>query len=155
MISKTQGRFLFISADYERTLGFGTSISPWVVTLEALQPFRCAPKTKQNPAPFPHLKWQKEENATININLQISMLRKSTLPSLFHKFSYTRLQGKGKEMSIATSNLKYLYWTPFQQLAHHASAMCGLGTGDIIGTGTISGDVRSCLFTIYRMITLS
>lgn len=44
---------------------------------------------------------------------------------------------------MASSNLRYLYWTPFQQLAHHASAACGLGSGDLIGTGTISGDVGS------------
>lgn len=42
---------------------------------------------------------------------------------------------------LGSSNLRYLYWTPYQQLAHHASAGCGLGAGDLIGTGTISGDV--------------
>lgn len=90
------GIFLFILADYECNLGFGTSISPWVVTLEALQPFRCAPKTKQNPAPFPHLKWQKEDDATINIKLQISMIRKSTLPLLCHNFLTQDSKGRGR-----------------------------------------------------------
>ncbi|TEA15490.1 Fumarylacetoacetase [Colletotrichum sidae] len=104
--------------------GFGTSISPWVVTLDALQPFRCSPKTKQEPAPFPHLKWPRNEDATVDVKLQVSLIR------------------KGKKIEMATSNLKYLYWTPFQQLAHHASAMCGLGTGDLIGTGTVSGDAQ-------------
>ena len=47
---------------------------------------------------------------------------------------------------MATSNLRYLYWTPYQQLAHHASAMCGLKTGDLCGTGTISGAV--CLLSM-------
>lgn len=42
---------------------------------------------------------------------------------------------------MAKSNLRYLYWTPYQQLTHHASAMCGMKTGDLCGTGTISGDV--------------
>jgi hypothetical protein len=57
--------------------------------------------------------------------------------------------GKGKHMDVATSNLRYLYWTPIQQLTHHASAMCGMDTGDLIGTGTISGDVRiPATFTI-------
>lgn len=52
------------------------------------------------------------------------------------------MTGNGRQMTLGTSNLRYLYWTPFQQLTHHASALCGLNTGDLIGTGTISGDVR-------------
>ncbi|RSL56837.1 hypothetical protein CEP53_006686 [Fusarium sp. AF-6] len=101
--------------------GFGTSISPWVVTLEALQPFRCPPKTEQNPPPFNHLKWPGKDG-TFSIKLAVDLIR------------------NGKRVNLGTSNLKYLYWTPFQQLTHHASAMCGLQTGDLIGTGTISGD---------------
>ncbi|KAH7304248.1 hypothetical protein B0I35DRAFT_454762 [Stachybotrys elegans] len=101
--------------------GFGTSISPWVVTMEALDPFKCSPKTKQNPAPFDHLKWPGPAG-TFDINLEVELIR------------------AGKVVKICSSNLRYLYWTPYQQLAHHASAGCGLSTGDLIGTGTISGD---------------
>ena len=51
------------------------------------------------------------------------------------------LLGKGKSYRIAQSNLRYMYWSPYQQLAHHAAAGCGLASGDLIGTGTISGEV--------------
>jgi fumarylacetoacetase len=44
---------------------------------------------------------------------------------------------------MTTSNLKYIYWTPIQRLSHHASAMCGLATGDLLGTGTISDGVST------------
>jgi len=53
------------------------------------------------------------------------------------------LIGDGKEYQTAQTNLKYLYWTPAQQMAHHGSAHCGLYTGDLLGTGTISGEVSS------------
>ncbi|OBR08122.1 LOW QUALITY PROTEIN: Fumarylacetoacetate hydrolase [Colletotrichum higginsianum IMI 349063] len=95
-----------------------------MVTLEALEPFRCPPKTTQSPAPFDHLKWP-GSNGTFDIHLEIDLIR------------------SGKTHHMASSNLRYLYWTPFQQLAHHASAACGLGSGDLIGTGTISGDKGS------------
>jgi fumarylacetoacetase len=127
-------------ANHMTNTGFGTSISPWIVTLEALRPFRCAPKTKQNPAPFPHLTWCRAEDATINVKLKISLIRRSSKQHVVVS-SNVMMTGKGKHMDVATSNLRYLYWTPFQQLAHHASAMCGMETGDLIGTGTISGDV--------------
>lgn len=52
------------------------------------------------------------------------------------------LIGNGKRYELCKSNLNYLFWTPYQQITHHASAMCGLETGDLIGTGTISGKVR-------------
>ncbi|KAL4861564.1 hypothetical protein BDV12DRAFT_203884 [Aspergillus spectabilis] len=102
--------------------GFGTSISPWIVTMDALEPFRCAPKTQQDPPPFDHLRWPGRNDGAINISLRVTLLR------------------NGKRYILGTSNLKYLYWTPFQQITHHASAMCGLQTGDLLGTGTISGD---------------
>lgn len=57
-------------------IGFGTSVSPWVVTMDALQPHRCAPKTKQDPPPFDHLKWPTEQDATFDIKLEIELIRK-------------------------------------------------------------------------------
>lgn len=51
-------------------------------------------------------------------------------------------QGSGKTYELSNSNLGYLYWTPFQQLTHLASSGSGVETGDLIGTGTISGSVR-------------
>ncbi|KAH7083604.1 hypothetical protein FB567DRAFT_473367 [Paraphoma chrysanthemicola] len=102
--------------------GFATSISSWVVTMDALNPFRCSPKTIQNPPPFEHLRWDGKEDGAIDINLKATLKRGN------------------KTFTLGASNLRYLYWTPFQQLTHHASAMCGMDTGDLLGTGTISGD---------------
>jgi len=102
--------------------GFGTSISNWVITLDALEPFSCNPKTVQDPAPFDHLRWKSDGNGALDIKLRVSLLRDQ------------------KRYQLSTSNLRYLYWTPYQQLTHHASAGCGMRTGDLIGTGTVSGD---------------
>jgi fumarylacetoacetase len=89
--------------------------------MEALEPFSCPPNTKQDPPPFEHLTWPTTENGALDVKLSIKLLR------------------DGKETKLATSNLKYMYWTPYQQLTHHAQSGCGMGTGDLIGTGTISG----------------
>ncbi|TKA77179.1 hypothetical protein B0A49_04276 [Cryomyces minteri] len=104
--------------------GFGTSISPWIVTLDALEQFSCAPKTKQDPPPFEHLTWKDPGTGALDVKLRVTLKR------------------DGKSHQLATSNLRYLYWTPYQQITHHASAGCGLGTGDLMGTGTISGDAE-------------
>ncbi|KAI7190763.1 hypothetical protein KC343_g11200, partial [Hortaea werneckii] len=105
--------------------GFGTSISNWVVPMEALEDFSCPPNTKQDPAPFPHLTWPGQGDGALDIKLRI------------------RLNRNGQEKELGTSNLKYLYWTPYQQLTHHAASGCGMETGDLIGTGTISGSGRN------------
>lgn len=101
--------------------GFGTSISNWIVPMEALSPFACSPNTTQDPKPFPHLSWPNPSTGALDIKLKITLLR------------------AGKTHPLSTSNLKYMYWTPYQQLTHHAASGCGMQTGDLIGTGTISG----------------
>lgn len=58
--------------------GFGTSISPWVVTLDALQPFRCKPKTVQDPAPVKHLNWPGVDDGTFDIKLKVELIRECT-----------------------------------------------------------------------------
>jgi fumarylacetoacetase len=58
-------------------------------------------------------------------------------------FTTSSFVENGKEYQMTTSNLKYIYWTPIQRLSHHASAMCGLATGDLLGTGTISDGVST------------
>jgi fumarylacetoacetase len=99
---------------------FGTSISPWVVTMEALEPFKTA-SPKQNPEPLPYL--QSPSATSYDINLQVTL--------------------QGAKMNephpICRSNFKHLYWTMAQQLAHHASNGCNLRTGDLLASGTISG----------------
>ncbi|XP_073026931.1 fumarylacetoacetase-like [Primulina eburnea] len=99
---------------------FGTTISPWIVTLDALEPFAIdAPE--QNPPPLPYLTEKKSKN--YDISLQVSIT-----PA-----------GHEETCIVTRSNFKNLYWTITQQLAHHTINGCNLRPGDIFGTGTISG----------------
>lgn len=99
---------------------FATTISPWIVPLEALEPFRTeAPK--QDPEPFPYLKPTKPGAYDINLEVLLTT-QKQTEP-----------------FRISQSNFKYMYWTMFQQLAHHTIGGCNMCPGDLIGSGTISG----------------
>lgn len=97
---------------------FGTSISPWVVTLEALEPFRC-PAPKQDPLPLPYLRESRDNN--YDINLEVAF------------------EDNNQETIISKNNFKYMYWTMAQQLTHHAISGCNLQVGDLMGSGTISG----------------
>ncbi|KAB2079373.1 hypothetical protein ES319_A06G228200v1 [Gossypium barbadense] len=111
---------------------FGTTISPWIVTLDALQPFACdAPK--QDPPPLPYLAEKISKNYDIALEVQIK-------PS-----------GQKDSSVVTRSNLKNLYWTLTQQLAHHTINGCNLRPGDLLGTGTISGpepDSLGCLLEL-------
>ncbi|GAA4387179.1 fumarylacetoacetase [Hymenobacter koreensis] len=98
---------------------FGSSISPWVVTLDALEPFRLAGPV-QDPEPLPYLRQSGQHN--LDINLEVSL----------------QPQG-GEENVICRSNFKYMYWSMAQQLTHHASNGCNLEVGDLYASGTISG----------------
>ncbi|KAK4939288.1 hypothetical protein LTR10_020377 [Elasticomyces elasticus] len=100
--------------------GSATSISPWIVPVEALELASCGRKTKQEPAPPPHLTWQEEASATFDIDLTVTLLR------------------DGKSYTICESNLNELHWTPFQQITHLSAGGEGLSPGDVFGTGTIS-----------------
>lgn len=113
MLTISQGPF--------HSKGFGTSVSNWIVPMEALEPFACDPNTQQDPKPFPHLTWPSTGDGAIDVKLKITLIR------------------NGKQHALSSSNLKYMYWTPYQQLTHHAGSGCGMQTGDLIGTGTISG----------------
>ncbi len=103
---------------------FATSISPWVVPLAALEPFRC-PGPPQDLAPLPHLRNREEWAFDINLQatLQSAAMRAAGLPPLV----------------ISRTNFRYLYWSMAQQLAHHASNGCALRPGDLLASGTISG----------------
>ncbi len=99
---------------------FATSISPWVVTLEALEPFRCDNPT-QDPAPLQYL--QSSGFASYNIQLEVC-LQTAQMHS---------------PATIARSNFRHMYWTMRQQLAHHTINGCNMRPGDLLGSGTISG----------------
>ncbi len=98
---------------------FASSISPWIVTMDALEPFRTK-GPKQDPAPLNYLQL-KGKNA-FDINLEVYLKPENTASSL-----------------ISKSNFKYMYWSMSQQLAHHTSNGCRVNSGDMMGSGTISG----------------
>ncbi|MBV8851603.1 MAG: fumarylacetoacetase [Methylobacteriaceae bacterium] len=97
---------------------FATSISPWVVTREALAPF-LVDGPVQEPAPLPYLSRQAPQNYDIGLEVALS-------------------SDKG-ETVISRTNFKYMYWSSAQQLAHHAFCGCAMRVGDLLGSGTISG----------------
>ncbi|XP_015271305.1 PREDICTED: fumarylacetoacetase-like, partial [Gekko japonicus] len=99
---------------------FGTTISPWVVTMEALQPF-VLPNPIQDPKPLPYL--CDDQPYTFDINLFVSI----------------KGEGMSKPATICSSNFKHMYWTMKQQLAHHTINGCNLRPGDLLASGTISG----------------
>jgi len=100
---------------------FGTTVSPWVVTMEALEPFRQGPHWEQNePSPLPYL--QQPGPQSYNIDLTVA------------------IQPPGQEPhTVSRSNLKYMYWSMHQQLVHHSVTGCNMQPGDLLGSGTISG----------------
>ncbi|CAN5455884.1 fumarylacetoacetase [soil metagenome] len=99
---------------------FATSISPWVVTMDALEEFRTK-GPEQDPTPLPYLQSSGSKAFDINIDVLLST-QKHTDP-----------------VKICSSNFKYLYWNMSQQLAHHTVNGCNMQTGDLLASGTISG----------------
>ena len=99
---------------------FASSISPWIVTLDALEPFR-VPGEKQQPAVLPYLEF--EGNKNIDINLEVLVSSNNFDPH-----------------TISKSNYKYMYWNMTQQLAHHTINGCNINAGDMMASGTISGN---------------
>jgi fumarylacetoacetase len=99
---------------------FGTTMSPWVVPLDALEPFRTA-GPKQDPQPLPYLR--STGDWAYDIHLEVT------------------LQGATMDRPhrICASNFKYLYWNVCQQLAHHTVNGCAMRPGDLLASGTISG----------------
>lgn len=98
---------------------FASSISPWIVTMDALEPFRTK-GPKQDPTPLPYL--QQKGKHTFDINLEVSICPEN-----------------GEENIVSKTNFKYMYWSMCQQLAHHTSNGCRVNSGDMMGSGTISG----------------
>ncbi len=100
---------------------FATSISPWVVTMDALEPFRIA-GTPQNPAPLPYL--QSDRPAHYDIGLEVAL----------------QTAEMDAPVIISRSNSRHLYWSASQMLTHHSVTGCNLRPGDLLASGTISGD---------------
>jgi fumarylacetoacetase len=111
---------------------FATSISPWVVTLEALEPFR-AKSPEHEIVPLEYLKDKRD--CTYDIILDV----------------YIQAEGMAEPMKICESNFKYLYWSMCQQLAHHTVTGCNLQPGDLLASGTISGSDKSSLGSMLEL----
>lgn len=99
---------------------FASTVSPWLVTMEALAPFK-VPQPIQEPKVLPYLQ-SSENNNNIDIHLQVAIQ-----PEI------------GAEKVVSNSNFKYMYWSMNQQLTHHASNGCNIQIGDMYASGTISG----------------
>ena len=98
---------------------FASTMSPWIVTMEALEPFRCA-SVKQEPEVLPYLQYEGDKNFDINLEVDLSP--------------------EGADATtICRSNFKYMYWNMAQQLAHHTVNGCNVNVGDMMASGTISG----------------
>ena len=102
---------------------FASSISPWVVTMEALDPFRVAGPT-QEPNVLDYLKFDGLKNYDINLSVSITP------------------EHSNIESIVCNSNFKYMYWNMNQQIAHHTVNGCNLNVGDMMASGTISGHTK-------------
>lgn len=98
---------------------FASSVSPWVVTLEALDPFRVA-GPDQDPEVLPYLKYEGDHNYDVHLDVFIQ-------------------PENGEETLVSKSNFKYMYWNMLQQVAHHTVNGCNIRVGDMMASGTISG----------------
>jgi len=108
---------------------FATTVAPWVVTWEALAPYRCATeRPADDPQPLPYLE-HAANRSTGGVDLQLEV------------WIHTAAQrAAGRPATrLACSNMRHMYWTAAQLLTHHASNGCNLQPGDLMGTGTISG----------------
>ncbi|EFN57479.1 hypothetical protein CHLNCDRAFT_142999 [Chlorella variabilis] len=100
---------------------FGTSISPWVVTPQALEPFARPAPPQHDPAPLPYL--QQPQRSNYDVALEVAVQPAG---------------GCAGETVVARSNLRTLYWTMPQMIAHHTAGGCNLRPGDMLATGTLS-----------------
>ena len=110
---------------------FASSISPWIITLDALEPFRCIGE-KQEPEVLPYLKYTGNKNIDINLEVQIES----------DNFS---------AHTVTKSNYKYMYWNMNQQLAHHTVNGCDIHAGDMMASGTISGNDESAYGSMLEL----
>ncbi|XP_055613830.1 fumarylacetoacetase [Uranotaenia lowii] len=109
----------------------GTTISPWVVTVAALEPFK-VDNFPQEPQPFPYLRHSQKFNFDIKLEVDIK-------------------PAKGSSSTVCRSNYRNLYWTALQQIAHHTVTGCNLNPGDLMASGTISGDASDSFGSMLEL----
>ena len=102
---------------------FATTISPWIVTLEALEPFRCPPfeRDPADPRPLPYLSFAKDRGIDVGLEMHL------------------RTPNMKTPTRLSRSSARDAYWTAAQMVAHHTSNGCNLRPGDLLGSGTLSG----------------
>jgi fumarylacetoacetase len=101
---------------------FASSVSPWIITLDALEPYRVEGPT-QVPQPMPYLQFDGKKNFDINLEVYIK-------------------PENSQASKVCQSNFKFLYWNMAQQLAHHTVNGCNINAGDMFASGTISGPTK-------------
>jgi fumarylacetoacetase len=111
---------------------FATTISPWVVTQEALEPFKVH-GPKQQPKPLAYLTQSHAGNYDVELQVDI------------------QTQSSSVSQTISQTNFKAMYWSSAQQLAHHSSSGCAMQTGDLLGSGTISGSTKESLGSLLEL----
>ncbi len=110
---------------------FASSISPWIVTMDALEPFRVK-GPEQSPEPLPYL--QQKGAKAFDINLEVAIQPENAV-----------------ETVVSRSNFKYMYWSMAQQLAHHTINGCRVNSGDMMGSGTISGPTEDSFGSMLEL----
>jgi fumarylacetoacetase len=121
---------------------FATTISPWVITAEAAEPFRIAAfsRPREDPEPLPYLHSEDDQS------------RGGIAATLEVYLSSTRMRDEGMEpLRLSHASFRSMYWTVAQMVAHHASGGCNLRSGDLLASGTISGDTedsRGCMLEL-------
>jgi fumarylacetoacetase len=123
---------------------FATTISPWVVTWEALEPYRVPAffRPPNDPAPLPYLSSEKDRNEG-GLDLTVEVYIRSMLMR----------EGRLRPTRLSAASLADMYWTPAQMLTHHASNGCNLKPGDLFASGTVSGPdtgSQGCLLELTR-----
>jgi fumarylacetoacetase len=123
---------------------FATSISPWVVTWEALEPYRVPAffRPPGDPPPLPYLSSDKDKNDG-GIDLIVEVYIRSMMMR----------EGHLRPSRLSAASLADMYWTPAQMLTHHTSNGCNLRPGDLLGSGTVSGPdpgSQGCLLELTR-----
>ena len=121
---------------------FATSVSPWVVMLDALEPFRVPAfeRADGDPKPLPYLHGEaNEQRGGLDLTLEVLL-------------SSERMREAGQRpMQLSKGNARELYWTLAQMLTHHVSNGCNLQPGDLLATGTVSGPTRESVGCLLEM----
>ena len=122
---------------------FATTVSPWIVTLEALAPFRgpAFPRSESDPKPLPYLRPDKDAEPTCGIDISLEVA-----------LSTQEMRNSGlKPHTLCCTSSRDLYWTISQLVAHHTCNGCNLRPGDLLGSGTISGSTKDSLGSLLEI----